>query len=69
MSLKMMKMSLPLGKRILLFILHMRGAVKLLLSGEHEIAPPDIPIAVWRNEMTIWARKMGYAGPFPELED
>jgi len=58
-----------LGKRIFLFILNMREALKLLLSDEHEIAPPDIPIAVWRNEITIWARKMGYAGPFPELED
>lgn len=62
-------MSIPLGRRIFLFVLEIKETMKLLKSSEHEIAPPDIPIAVWRNEITIWARKMGYKGPFPKLEE
>jgi len=32
------------------------------------VEPPasTVPVAVWRNEMTLWAEKMGYDGPWPE---
>lgn len=33
------------------------------------VEPPDIvPVPVWRNEITLWAEKMGYDGPWPESE-
>jgi len=47
----------------------LKEAIKVLNPWEIELPPISIPVPAWRNEITIWARTMGYAGPFPILED
>jgi len=34
------------------------------------VGPPQqvVPVPVWRNEITLWAKKMGYEGPWPAPE-
>lgn len=43
-------------------------AMKRLAPFSVEPPPNIVPVPVWRNEITIWARKMGYDGPWPEQE-
>lgn len=38
------------------------------LNGWQPAAIPTVPVPAWRNEITAWARSMGYRGPHPELE-
>ena len=46
-----------------------KEAIRVIKPWEPETPPPQVPVAVWRNGITTWAKKMGYDGPYPFVED
>jgi hypothetical protein len=39
------------------------------LRGWQPEEMPTVPVPAWRNNITAWARSVGYRGPYPELEE